>query len=53
MRADGKASVIPLVTPPSITSTTSPCQLDTPPDLTSENGTLQHGTDGRGSTPNP
>ena len=33
--------------------TTSPYQLDTQPDLTSENGTLQHGMDGGGSTSNP
>jgi hypothetical protein len=33
--------------------TTSPYHLDGVSDMTSENSTLQHGTDGRGSTSNP
>jgi hypothetical protein len=33
--------------------TTSPYQLDGQPDLSSENGTLCDGVDGRGSTSNP
>jgi len=32
---------------------TSLYQADTPPDLSSENGTLPDGMDGRGSTSNP
>jgi hypothetical protein len=33
--------------------TTRPHQLDGPPDVTSENGTLRDGLDGGGSTSNP
>ena len=33
--------------------TTGPHRLDQAPDLTSENGTLRDGMDGRGSTSNP
>jgi hypothetical protein len=43
-----EASVIAVVIPHAVLRTTRLHQLDDSPNLASKNGTLRHGTDGRG-----
>jgi hypothetical protein len=51
--ASQRHPVIPLVIPPGVTRYDRAHHLDGSPDLSSENGTLRDGMDGRGSTSNP